>query len=98
MDGIQPEFPEPRRCFFKRGSVFVGGRAQALDRNPGMAQFAGVAHVPAFQAGSGDLGVKLQAEREVSDCKCLIRIEISLGQVKCPRRRIEGISMPMEKR
>ena len=59
-------------------------------------QFTGMADIPAFESGNGDLGMKLQAQRKIPDCKCLVRVGFRPGKVKRARREIEGIAVPME--
>ena len=63
-----------RSSLFKRGAMFMGSRSQAGDGNACMAQFAGVAYIPAFQSVSGNLGMKLQTECVIAYGKSLIGI------------------------
>ena len=74
----------------------MSGRPQAGGRYTGMVQFAGMAHIPAFETDSSDLRVELQCEREIVDCKCLMGIEFCLCQVESAGGKIEGIPMPVE--
>lgn len=61
-----------------------------------MVQFAGMADIPALQPSGCNLGMKLQAQREVFYGKCLMVILFRLGQMKRAGGKIEGVSMPVE--
>ena len=72
QDGIEPQLPESRGGLFQCGSVFAGRMRRFGGTDACMVQFTGVAHIPALQAGSGDLGMELQSQREIFDGECLI--------------------------
>ena len=73
------------------GTMTFGGNG-----NAGMMQFAGMAHIPAFQVVRVHFGVELQSQRKLSHGKCLVRITVRTGQQECALRQVEGVAVPVE--
>jgi len=70
--------------------------AQLRDGDVFLAEFAGMAHVPALQARFGDFGMKLEREGIVFDGECLIFVEFGARQVSRASGQIEGVPVPVE--
>jgi hypothetical protein len=96
QDGVKPEVEKARGSLLEHGSVLACRRAQAGRGDSRMVQFAGVAHIPTLQAFGGDLGMELQCQRAISECKGLIGVDFGLCQVERAGGQIEGVSMPMK--
>lgn len=95
-EGIEPAVPELMGGAGERRRVAGGGGTEFRNAYASGAEFASVSDVPTFEALDGDLGVKLQAEREVPKRKCLIPVELRFCETRRTRRDVECISMPMK--
>ena len=67
--------------------MLAGGGAEAGGGDSGVMQLRGVAHVPAFEAVGGDLGMELQGQGEVFDGKGLMGVEFCLARWSAPGGR-----------